>query len=293
MRKRTQLPLTALRAFEVAGRLRGLKEACEELHLKPGAISQQVRALEERVGVRLFDRTSGRYALTQIGAQLLSRLTHCFDDMEVALEEVVAHAHPKRLRLKLAPSFASRWFAPRLADFFSHSPGIELEVTTVAGTVEASFEQCDFLVRFGIPPWPDLDAIRLFGDDIVPVCSPEVGRTIRKPTDLRRQTLLHSALRPHYWRQWLTSAGLDTNLAENGPIFPDAIVASEAAANGSGVAIMQWAYVQAEVERGRLVTPIEHHAMSENAYYMVSSKHRRGEKKIRDFSDWVKAAVAK
>ena len=293
MRKRAQLPLTALRAFEVAGRLHSLKDACEELHLTPGAISQQVRALEDRVGVQLFDRATGRYELTQIGGQLLSRLTHCFDDMEAALQEVIAHAQPNRLRLKLAPTFATRWFAPRLADFYSHNPGIELEVTTVVGTVEASFEQCDFLVRFGIPPWPDLDAVRLFGDDLVPVCSPKVGRSIRKPADLRRQTLLHSALRPHYWREWLTSAGLDPALVENGPIFPDALVASEAAANGSGVAIMQWAYVQAEVEKGRLVTPLEHHATSENAYYMVSSKQRRGEKKIQGFSNWVKSAVAR
>lgn len=287
MKNRAKLPLTALRAFEVAARLRSIKQACIELSLTPGAISQQVRALEDRVGVQLFDRTSGRYDLTDIGEQLLSRLTHCFDDMEAAMQEVIAHAEPNRLRVKLAPTFAARWFAPRLVSFFSNNRVVDLEVTTIASSAPISFEQCDFLVQFGVAPWPDFDSILLFRDELVPVCSPEVARGLRKPEDLRNQTLLHSSFREHNWAQWLASAGVDTSLAATGPRFENGLLACEAAASGSGVAVMQLAYVEADLAQGRLVAPFDHHAVSENGYYMTSSKHRRAERKIQNFKKWI------
>ncbi len=287
VKNRAKLPLTALRAFEVAARLRSIKQACIELNLTPGAISQQVRALEDRVGVQLFDRTSGRYDLTAIGEQLLSRLTHCFDDMETAMQEVVAHAEPNRLRLKLAPTFAARWFAPRMVSFLSSNRGVDLEVTTIASSAEIGFEQCDFLVQFGGASWPDFDSVLLFRDELVPVCSPKIARTLRKPEDLRKQTLLHSSFREKNWAQWLESAGMDTRLAATGPRFQNGLLACEAAASGSGVAVMQLAYVEADIAQGRLVAPFDHHAVSENGYYMTSSKHRRTERKIQDFRNWI------
>jgi LysR family glycine cleavage system transcriptional activator len=284
---RAQLPLTALRAFEVTARQRSLKLACAELHLTPGAISQQVRALEERLGVQLFDRASGRYALTVIGAQLLPRLSHSFDGMESALRDVLDSAEPHRLRLKLAPTFAARWLAPRLADFFAHNPGIDLEVTTVASTAEIGSEHCDFLVQFGTPPWPDFDHILLFEDELIPVCTPKIARTLRKPEDLKKHTLLHSSFRPANWAQWLESAGMGPELAGKGPKFPNALLAAEAAASGAGVAVMQKAYVAADLAQGRLVAPLQHAAKSGHGYYMTSSKHRRGERKIRQFARWI------
>jgi DNA-binding transcriptional LysR family regulator len=286
--KRAQLPLTALRAFEVTARHRSLKLACAEMNLTPGAVSQQVRALEERLGVQLFDRTSGRYELTPIGARLLPRLTHCFDGMENAVQEVIDHTEPNRLRLKLAPTFAARWLAPRLEGFFAHNPGIDLEVATMASTSDLDFEHCDFLVQFGQPPWPDVDHILLFKDALVPVCAPKVAKSLRKLEDLAKQTLLHSAIWPNNWSQWLASAGLDLALASKGPKFPNALFASEAAASGAGVAVMQRVYVEADLAQGRLVTPFKHVSSSENGYYLVSSKYRSGERKIRDFRHWIK-----
>ncbi|UUZ65202.1 LysR family transcriptional regulator [Polaromonas sp. P1-6] len=93
------------------------------MNLTPGAVSQQVRALEDRLAVQLFDRTSGRYELTPIGAQLLSRLTHCFDGMENAVREVIDHTEPNRLRLKLAPTFAARWLCTALGRILRAQPG--------------------------------------------------------------------------------------------------------------------------------------------------------------------------
>ena len=289
--KRAQLPLTALRAFEVTARHRSLRLACAELNLTPGAISQQVRALEERLEVQLFDRTSGRYELTPIGATLLPRLTHCFDGMENAIREVTDQTEPNRLRLKLAPTFAARWLAPRLGGFFAHNPGIDLEVAAIASTTDIDFEHCDFLVKFGVPPWPEFDHVLLFQDSLLPVCAPKLAKTLRKPDDLRRQTLLHSSFWPDNWALWLTSAGLDASMANKGPKFPNALLASEAAVSGAGVAILQEAYVEADLAQGRLVAPFKHRAASENGYYLVSSKHRRNERKIQGFRTWIQELV--
>lgn len=289
--KRTQLPFTALRAFEVAARHRSLKLACEEMNLTPGAISQQVRSLEERLGVQLFDRTSGRYELTHIGAILLPRLTHCFDDMESAVREVIAHTEPNRLRLKLAPTFTARWLAPRLERYFAQNPTIDLEITTVASASEIDFEHCDFLVKFGQPPWPAFDHILLFEDSLVPVCAPKVARSLQRLEDLRQQTLLHSSFYPENWSRWLSAAGMDTALASRGPKFPNALLASEAAVSGAGVAVMQMAYVEADLAEGRLVAPFEQVVTSGNGYYLASSRHRRDERKIRDFRNWIEKLV--
>jgi len=285
--KRTQLPLTALRAFEVAARHRSLRLACEEMNLTAGAISQQVRILEERLGVQLFDRTSGRYELTQIGSTLLPRLTQCFDDLDSAVQDVVAHTEPNRLRLKLAPTFTARWLAPRLESYLAHNPDVDLEVTTVASASEIDFDRCDFLVKFGRPPWSGVDHVLLFMDALVPVCSPKIAETLIRPEDLSRQTLLHSSFYPENWSKWLIAAGMDPSLGDRGPRFPNALSASEAAVNGAGVAVMQMAYVQADLAQGRLVAPFEQVFTSENGYYLASSTHRREERKIRDFRKWI------
>jgi LysR family transcriptional regulator, glycine cleavage system transcriptional activator len=292
MKQRGQLPLTALRAFEVAGRHRSLKQACAELNLTAGAISQQVRALEDRLGVPLFDRARRHYEPTVIGAQLLSRLTHCFDDMENAVREVISQAEPRKLRLRLDPTFAARWLAPRLANFFACNLALDLEVRTVTGSAEISFDQCDFHVRYGKAPWHDVDHILLFLDDRAPVCSPALARTLRCPEDLHKHTLLHSSLRPQYWSEWLTLAGVDASIASHGPVFPDALIACEAAANGSGVAVMQRVYVEPDIARGRLVMPFAQHLATGHGYYMVNQTHRRGERKIREFAEWVGSVVA-
>lgn len=286
---RAQLPLTAMRAFEAAARQGNLRQAAMELHLTPGAVSQQVRALEDRLGVALFERGTGRYVLTPSGQQLLGQLTHCFDAMEFALAEVISLAEPKKLRIKLAPTLAVRWLAPRLVSFFSWNPDIDLEVMTIATSEEVNFDQCDFVVRFGVPPWPDMDSILLFRDELIIVCSPALAASMRGLDDLQHHTLLYSSLRDDGWTTWLQSAGMDPSLSARGVKFNNSAMACEAAISGSGIAVMQWAYVQADLAAGRLVQPFDHHAISDKGYYMTSASHRRGERKIQDFSKWLES----
>ncbi len=290
-KRRHKLPLTALRAFEAAARNRGLKLACEELHLTPGAVSQQVRELERRLEVQLFDRTSGRYELTPRGELLVKHLTRCFDDLEQAVAELQAQAEPRRLRLKLAPTFAVRWFAPRLVSFLSHSPGVDLEVATLSADTEMNVDDCDFLVRVGAPPWPDQDAIFVFRDELVPVCSPQLAAQLRVPSDLREHTLLHSLLREDNWVVWLHSAGLDPSWAQHGARFSNAALACEAAAGGGGIAMTQWAYVEHDLKIGRLVVPFEHHALTGKGYYITNCKYRSSETKIANFQAWVQGQL--
>ena len=290
-KRRYKLPLTALRAFEAAARNCSLKRACEELHLTPGAVSQQVRELEQRLEVQLFDRTSGRYALTPLGDLLVKHLTRCFDDLEQAVAELQAQAEPRRLRLKFSPTFAVRWFAPRLVSFLSHTPGVDLEVATLSADSEMNVDDCDFLVRIGTPPWADQDAVFVFGDELVPVCSPQLAAQLRVPSDLRAYTLLHSLLREDSWAIWLDSAGVDPSWAQHGARFPNAALACEAAAGGGGIAMTQWAYIEHDLKVGRLVVPFEHHAVTGKGYYITNCKYRSSETKIANFRAWLQGVL--
>ncbi len=182
-------PLTALRAFEAAARHLSFVRAAEELHVTPAAISQQVRLLEDHLGVSLF-RRGRKLALGDAAAALLPLVSEAFDQIERAMLKVRPSALNNALVVSSPPAFASRWLIPRLEDFQTRHPDIDLRLDATKRPVNFEVEDVDVAIRFGAGNYPGLVAERLMPEAIVPVAAPVLAATIHTPDDLARCTLL-------------------------------------------------------------------------------------------------------
>lgn len=249
--------------------------------------------LEEWLGAALFTRTGRRLILTPEGNLLAGRLSGALDQIDDAIREVRQALAPSVLRLRMAPTFAIRWLLPRLADFSARYPEIEVEVSTIAlQSTRPVLEGVDFAIRVSEAEVEGEDALLIFRDSFVPVCAPAFASRLRTPGDLATVPLLHSMMRPDSWKHWMASANVPID-GDAGPRFANAELAYQAAARGVGVAIAQLAYVQADLEEGRLVKPFDHVATSESGYYLVSAPHKRDLPKVRAFRDWVAEQISK
>lgn len=285
-----RLPLTALRAFEATGRNLSVKTAAEDLFLTPGAVSQQIRLLEARLGVELFVRANRRLTFTGDGRQLFFALRDSFSQIERALSDVAREPATGKLRLKLLPTFAIRWFIPRLAGFLDRHPEIEVEITTTSKADDASLDDVDFALRAGAGGWKDVVSDRLFEEEWVPVCAPSLARALRQPADILGQTRLHSMMRPDGWSDWLKSAGLD-GASGSSQRFSNSALALQAAIDGLGVAIAQRAYLEPDVSTGRLVVPFTATVKTSLSFYLVSSRKKADQPKIKQFRAWLQTVA--
>ena len=148
------------------------------LHVTPGAVSQQIKLLESAMKVALVRRVGREVALTEAGLRLATRLSDLFDRIETVVDEVMDTVSPRRLRLKVLPSFAIKWLVPRLASFYVAHGDIDLEIATVGRAEELHLDKADFVVRHGAGDWTDVHVERLFDDAFVPVCVPALAQTL-------------------------------------------------------------------------------------------------------------------
>ena len=248
--------LNALRAFEAAARLGGFANASEELGVTPGAISQHIKALEEWVGVALFERRSQGVRLTEIGEDLAPEFTAAFDAMGEAVRQMRARAENRTLHIAALPSVAQLWLSPRLPEVRRALPHIGVSVSATETPPNLSREMFDLSVFFRVPQGHGCEVV-LAPDIIYPVCAPEIAKQLKKMEDLRCQTLLRDALWPDDWARWTAVAGLDLPGLERGPSFSLYSVALEEAKHGAGVLIGHHALVQGALARGELVAPFD------------------------------------
>lgn len=254
-------PLSALRAFEAAARLRSFKRAAEELSVTPTAVSHQIRALEDHVGVRLFERQTRRVALTAEAERLFPVLREGFDAFAAAVDALRATPQRRALTLSAPLSFTAKWLVPRMASFRQACPGLDLRLHASDDPVDLRAGVADAAIRYGRGPYPDLAAEPLIENRFAPVCSPRLA--LRQPRELPAQMLLHSEWRhptadTPTWRLWRERAGL-VELAgldvEAGLRFTDESHAIQAAIAGHGVALLSLALVADDLASGALVQP--------------------------------------
>ena len=204
-------PLKSLQAFEAAGRQLSFTDAAHELNVTPGAISQQIRLLEDTLEVKLFKRLNRQIVLTDAGRIFLPLVSEGFNRFGEAVELVRQQRSEGPLTITSAPSFVSKWLIPRLRDFKRAHPDIDVRIDTSDRLVDFVHEDIDVGIRFGDGEYPDLDTVFLFAFDLIPVCSPELlrqGGGLNKVSDLKNYTLLHSnydELDPGWpdWAMWL------------------------------------------------------------------------------------------
>jgi LysR family transcriptional regulator, glycine cleavage system transcriptional activator len=169
-------PLSSLRAFEAAARLESFSLAADEIHVTHGAVSHQVKALEEFLDVTLFRRESRRVALTDDGRYFAERVRSALNQISDAAGSLKRRAQPNRLTISVLPSFASRWLMPRIGRFMALHPGLEVQVEATASLANFARDGVDVAIRFGRGPWPSVHAEWFMDDAYLMVCSPKTWR---------------------------------------------------------------------------------------------------------------------
>lgn len=251
MAKRSQLPLTALRAFEAFARLGKMSLAADELCVTHGAVSRQVRGLEAVCGAKLTQGPRNALKLTDAGERMARSLGHTFDELEEAFREVRAAAD-RELHISCVGTLAMKWLIPRLSHFHSRYPELSIRVTEAYGPVDFTREPFDAAIRLtetvsgeGLTATPFLDNYH------GPVIAPALARGL----DLARTPRLHT--RPHRqaWAEWSAHAGIPVPEATENREYEHLFYMLEAAVAGLGIGLSPWIYVANDIATGRLAAP--------------------------------------
>jgi LysR family glycine cleavage system transcriptional activator len=284
-------PLNALRAFEAAARHLSFTRAADELHVTQTAISHQIKALEERLGVRLFRRLPRGLLLTEEAQRYLPPIRDAFDQIAAATEQLGVGGSSGRLTVSVLPSFAAKWLVPRLGRFRATYPDLDLRISASSQLVDFARDDVDVAIRMGPGRYPGLRVDRLFGESMLPVCAPKLltgAHPLRRPEDLREQVLLHDDDHTG-WRLWLELAGVEGVDPTRGPIFTDSAMVVQAAAEGQGVALARRVLAAGDLAAGLLVQPFEVSLPHDLAYYLVSPEATAEQPRIRAFRAWLLA----
>ena len=293
-------PLKSLQAFEAAGRHLSFTEAARELNVTPGAISQQIRMLEDFLETLLFRRLNRSIALTADGQIFLPLISNGFEQFNEAVSMLGQKRSEGPLTITSAPSFVSKWLIPRLAKFKSAHPGIDVRIDTSDRLVDFRHEDIDVGIRFGNGVYPELDTVFLFSFDLIPVCAPQLmhqGNGLRKISDLRHHTLLHSnydELDPGFpdWAMWLKVVEAEQIDADHGIYFNQSDLLFQAALDGQGVALLANVMAEPEIRAGRLVQPFATRLPVKLNYHLVTSPAKSRIAKVAAFRAWILAESA-
>ena len=287
--------LNGLRAFEAAARHLSFTLAASELNVTQTAISHQIRRLEEELGIRLFIRKNRALALTPKARDYLPGVRAAFNDLRLATDRLLRKDDDHVLTVSTLASLAAKWLLPRLTAFQEAHPGIDVRITTSTGLVDFRSGDVDAAIRYGRGNWQGLRADWLMADDFFPVCSPALlngKRPLKCPEDLRDHVLLHTSTNSDDWRQWLTAAGLPSDISKQPGITFDLILMTvQAAIDGIGVAMGRTSYVQDDIAKGRLVVPFKIALPVDAGFYLVSPEGVAEPPKLRAFRQWLIASA--
>jgi LysR family glycine cleavage system transcriptional activator len=288
--------LNALRAFEAAARHCSFVLGAEELSVTPAAVSQQIKTLEEYLGIALFRRVAKGVVLTDIARAMLPDVRQGFDMLAAGVARAAAATGRSTLVVSLTASVAAKWLMPRLERFTSRHPAIEVRLDTTTRLVEFSREQVDIALRYGAGRWPGLVVTPLMSEEVFPVCSPKLlsGRkALRRMADLRRHTLIHDASMPAasafpQWSTWLEAAGVSGVDLQRGLHLNASMLVIQAAIEGHGVALGRSVLVADDLATGRLVRPFAIRVPLQFGYFIVHPRKPVQAKAVEAFGNWLK-----
>ncbi|OAT46643.1 AmpR family transcriptional activator [Proteus hauseri ATCC 700826] len=250
---RTHLPLNALRAFEASARHLNFTKAALELYVTQGAVSQQVRMLENRLGVVLFRRLPRGLEMTDDAQILFSVLTNAFSDIERAFKQFERGEYREVVSIAAVGTFAVGWLLPKLAEFKQQHSAIEISLRTNNNIVNLATEGLDFAIRFGEGLWPLTHNKVLFSAPLTVLCSPETAKRLHHPNDLINENLYRS-YREDEWEKWCCAANIST-FKVSGSIFDSSRLMVETAIYEGGIALAPAKMFSREIASGQLVQP--------------------------------------
>jgi len=285
-------PLNALVVFEAAARHLSFTRAAQSLHVTQAAVSHQIKALEEWLGISLFHRIGRGHglALTEAGREYLPRVSGALDSIRGATSAVMDRRRPRVLSIASLDSFAMLWLLPRLNRFLRTHP--EIDVRIVAADLDADAlarGEVQIDIRYGNGDWSGVEAVRFLREDIFPVASPRIAtadKPLASPQDLQHHVLLHDVMVID-WRTWLMAAGVEGVDPERGPGFNHSHLVTLAAIHGDGVALGRGAIVLDSIARGDLIRPFSLSLPSTFAYYAVYAHGSVSDPLVTAFRDWL------
>ncbi|ASP31920.1 LysR family transcriptional regulator [Labrenzia sp. VG12] len=280
----SQLPLNALRAFEASARLTSFTRAGLELHVSQTAISHQVKALEDLLGITLFERLPRGVALTDEGQALLPVLTDAFQRMRAALSRIEDGNYQEVLTLGVVGTFATGWLLARVPDFSRTHPHIDLRLKTNNNRADILADGLDCFIRFGDGAWHGTNALHLMDAPFSPVCTPETAARLNKHADLLGEPLLRS-YRMDEWSRWFQSVSLTPPQAR-GWMFDSSLTMAEAAAQGAGVALVPVCMFENDLRSARLVQPFKASVLT-GSYWLTWLKSREESAAMTQFRTWL------
>ncbi|THU05098.1 LysR family transcriptional regulator [Lampropedia puyangensis] len=284
-------PLQALRTFVEVGQRGSVKAAAQALHVTPGAVSQQIRLLEDRLGVVLLERERSGMRLTPAGVSIHPQLLQAFLQIDQAVRNLEAAKAQKSLTVSTVATFAASWLVPRLGRFKLLHPDIEIRVEATSELVDLRRDRVDVALRHGLGDYPGLEVMPLMAPVLTPVASPaflaEHQATIQEAADCLDYPLLHDGDRAD-WALWLQAHGVPEDVrAQRGSAFEDDFLLIRAAEAGQGLALVPQAYALEEIAAGRLVQVLDKPWPARFAYYTVTQPGASARAEVRAFIDWI------
>lgn len=283
--------LNALRMFDAAAQHLNFTRAAEALHITQGAVSRQIKLLEEQVGQQLFVRDGPRLTLTKAGQEYSRTIQQALEIVRQGTARLRQSAGPARLRISVLPSFAARWLVHRLVDFHRQQPDITVWLSSSYDLVDFNrSDEADVGIRLGRGGWPGVYSEPLGREHMNLVCSPAVAADLREPCDLLRHKILAAGPPHDEWSRWLEMTGLQI-ISVPPTLSRDYSVLLEAAAHGAGVALARDLLVADDLRRGRLVRPFDLRFESNFQYHLVCPETRKHEPVIVTLLEWLKTSA--
>ena len=290
-------PLNSLRAFEATARHLSFTKAADELNVTAGAVSQQVKILEEYLGLKLFTRKNRMIALTHDALIGLPNFTDGLEKLAEGISAINQSQLNKPLTITLPPTFASRWLIPRLGAFQQLHPEIDVRIDATYKVVDIINEDIDASIRFGAGDFLGLESDFLFSQEVILVCSPNLLKQdlkLDKPEDLERYTLLHcdfslnsASQKQPDWDVWFQLVGVDSVDTSRGVHFAQHDLLVQAAIEGQGVALVASISARKALKDGLLIQPFVSHIPLDNAYYFLCSKVKSNLPRVEAFRRWL------
>jgi len=286
--------LNGMRAFEAAARLGSIKDAAEELHLTPSAVSRHIRTLERTLGLELFERGFRQVTPTMRGSYYARNLSEAFDAIWRATEDVSLQSGPRsqkvqRVKLFCEPTFLNLWLADRLPDFRRKHPSVDLEISTSSKRANVDLAILDEFVYKAGPALMLIVPLLL-----TPVCAPSLLEgpiPLRSTADLVHHHLIHECETTR-WKQWLEQEGISDPIAQPGSTLHDCTLIMREAMNGAGIALADTIMAEDLVRQGKLVAPFGARHAYPAGYYLQQRRSIGNKPAATLFQDWLLAEVA-
>jgi DNA-binding transcriptional LysR family regulator len=295
--RRSLLPdIIDLQAFECAARHGSFTRAAEELNLTQSAVSRQIRDLEQKTGLLLFERIRQRVVLSAAGQRFLPEVRRLLAQSEQLMIRAVAAAEKEEsLSIATLPTFGSRWLVPRLPNFLAQRPSVALNVESRAEPFDFEREGFDLAIHYGQPAWAKAVSTFLCSEIVLPVASAGLaaGLAASAPADLARAPLLHLTTRPRLWSQWFEAHGAAAENGFRGNRFDQFSMIIAAVLAGMGVALLPSYLIEQEIRSGALLPVFDLPMATDFGYYIVLPEDRQHNRVANAFRDWLLGQVSR